>query len=196
MKNHQITNACACCGKAFTSYQSQKRRFCSKPCYHKSLVGRSPKHAGAHMAPSHFFSFVDKTGDCWIWKGHINASGYGHISVNGALVLAHRHAYALLHGSIPDGLFILHHCDNPPCVRADHLYAGTKADNARDRSARHRYRDDRGSRHPSAKLHENAVIEIRRALSSGARPCDLATNHGVSVAAINSIGARRTWRHI
>jgi hypothetical protein len=69
---------------------------------------------------------------CWEWNGHRNDRGYGLIWHNGRHVRAHRVALILALGSIPDGLLVLHHCDNPSCVRPSHLFVGTQADNMRD----------------------------------------------------------------
>lgn len=86
-----------------------------------------------------FWSKVDTSGDCWLWLAGCNPSGYGQIavSVNGStkrkIVLAHRVAYELTNGSIPEGLIICHRCNNRRCVNPAHLYAGTVQDNANDR---------------------------------------------------------------
>lgn len=80
-----------------------------------------------------------KTG-CWVWNGHTSTSGYGTVNPrrHEGHRVAHRWSYATFVGPIPEGLFICHHCDNPPCVRPSHLYAGTALDNARDAQRRSR----------------------------------------------------------
>lgn len=83
-----------------------------------------------------FWSYVDKGGDCWVWKRAIHTYGYGvfHLSKERgcALVSAHRYSWELAHGPIVDGLFVLHKCDNPPCVNPNHLFLGTQKINVRD----------------------------------------------------------------
>lgn len=69
---------------------------------------------------------------CWIWTGHIRTNGYGAMSIKSKLQYAHRISWELHNGPIPEGLFVLHKCDNPPCVNPDHLFIGTQKDNLQD----------------------------------------------------------------
>lgn len=79
-----------------------------------------------------FWPNVKKTDGCWYWTGSVAGNGYGAIFYNGKQEGAHRIAWILANGPIPKGLLIRHKCDNPLCVRLDHLEIGTVADNARD----------------------------------------------------------------
>jgi hypothetical protein len=84
---------------------------------------------------------VDKTGDCWIWTGACDSKGYGRIGAGGRggrLVRPHRVVYEAEHGAIPEGMYVCHHCDNPPCVRPEHLFLGTNQDNQLDAVAKGR----------------------------------------------------------
>jgi hypothetical protein len=108
-----------------------------------------------------FWAAVDKTDTCWLWTGCTIGNGYGRISRNGESVRAHRAAWELRCGPIPDGLQVLHTCDNPACVRNDdagwyevngvrhprlgHLWLGTDADNKADMIAKGR--NAQGERH-------------------------------------------------
>jgi hypothetical protein len=76
-----------------------------------------------------FWSYVTKTEGCWEWKGAKDGDGYGHLGVAGSVVGAHRYAYELLVGPIPEGLHLDHLCRNRPCVNPDHLEPVTQAVN-------------------------------------------------------------------
>lgn len=82
-----------------------------------------------------FWAKVDRSDadGCWEWTAHRSPKGYGAFTITGQTpTRAHRYAYTITYGPIPDGLMVLHACDNPPCVRPDHLWLGTASDNMRD----------------------------------------------------------------
>jgi hypothetical protein len=85
-----------------------------------------------------FWSQVDKTGPCWLWKGACETSGYGHICWAGDIIRVHRYSLELHGGSLAGGLQALHTCDTPSCVNPEHLYAGTHEDNMFDKVKRNR----------------------------------------------------------
>ena len=76
--------------------------------------------------------------ECWEWKSASVRGGYGQISVNGKRAIASRMSWELHNGKIPNGMFVCHHCDNPPCVNPGHLFLGTNFDNALDRTQKGR----------------------------------------------------------
>lgn len=111
-----------------------------------------------------FYSRIEVTDDCWLWTGPKNAKGYGYLGRGGRgapKVLAHRLMWELVQGSIPNGMRVLHRCDNPPCVRPSHLWIGTQAENLADMTAKGRAR-----RNGQAKLDKESVAAIRNATGS------------------------------
>lgn len=86
-----------------------------------------------------FWAHVEKGPGCWLWTGARTWSGHGTFNVGAKKFdRAHRVAYRLVHGAIPDGLVVCHQCDNPPCVNPAHLWLGTQGDNLRDMMAKGR----------------------------------------------------------
>lgn len=87
-----------------------------------------------------FWEHVEKTDACWNWTGCVDVKGYGSISTSrGSRPLqAHRVSYQIANGPIPDGMMVLHRCDNPRCVNPSHLFLGTAADNTHDMMSKER----------------------------------------------------------
>ena len=103
---------------------------------------------------------------CMVWPGKKMGGwvdgGYGRCSFNGKVTLVHRKAYEMAVGPIPEGICVLHRCDNRPCFRPSHLFLGTYADNVHDCNAKGRRNNPMGIRHGRAKLTLEQVEEIRR----------------------------------
>src|SRR6266404_4287882 len=87
-----------------------------------------------------FWKKVIKSDGCWEWSGSRDTWNYGLIWLNKRIEKAHRMSWLIHNGELPKGVLILHKCDNPPCVRPDHLYAGTPKDNMQDAIKRGRFR--------------------------------------------------------
>jgi hypothetical protein len=172
----------------------------------KPLRPRRPKRQGS--AVERFWTCVDRSGDCWIWTDATDNDGYGRFSttVEGLRYYrAPRFSYWLAMGVHPGELWVLHHCDNPPCVRPDHLFLGSAADNNADMVAKGRdyyptgddhylrvdpERISRGDDLPYIKLSDAAVAEIRRRWANGGvTQTALAVEYGVSVSHICNICA-------
>lgn len=151
---------------------------------------------------SRFLRFVKVSGECWNWAGNIKNDGYGSMwaASKRRKAIASRLAWELWNGPIPAGLFVCHHCDNPPCVRPSHLFLGTAADNAKDCSAKGRARVEgkvhRGMRNGRAKLTEDQVREIRRRRAAGEKLSSLSAAFGVSTTVINHIEKGKLWRSV
>jgi hypothetical protein len=207
---------CAWCHKPFqASKASQVRRYCSTACNYA---------AKRDTFSIRFWARVQKTDDCWLWTGSTK-HGYGQVNWNGRKFIAHRAAYILTYGAIPDGLFVCHTCDVPACVRPDHLFLGTHADNMQDKvakgrqvrgddqwlrrypqrrtygdanpSRKHPERHIRGENHANAKLTEQDVRDIRAQYASGSVTYKhLAKQMGVSETLIRLIVVGKRWQHI
>lgn len=135
--------------------------------------------------------------DCWIWTAATKVpGGYGRIRFNGVMVLAHRVAYELANGSIPDGKNVLHSCDVPPCCNPAHLWIGTPLDNARDRDMKGRKNPLQGERHGSAILTRKQVLEILELRGSGLLQREIGVLYGVDHATISDIHTGRSWQHL
>lgn len=101
------------------------------------------------------------------------------------------------HGPIPEGMHVLHRCDNPPCVNPDHLFLGDPAANTADKVRKGRHNSPHSDRHWRARLAAADVIAARRMHANGsASAADLAAQHGVHINTIRSAIAGRTWRHL
>ena len=153
---------------------------------------------------SAFWSKVSISGnkrDCWEWRGARKKAGYGNLRVNKEYKLAHRVAFELANGPIPEGYFVCHVCDNPPCCNPGHLMLGTSRSNAVDMLIKNRQKKPesaaRGIVNGNSKLNEADVLEIRRAYASREMTqYQLAEVFGVTQPAIGSIVRNETWRHL
>lgn len=142
-----------------------------------------------------FWEKVIKTQACWIWSGAKNKRGYGIITIRRKAINAHRFSYTIHRGQIPDRMFVCHHCDNPSCVRPDHLFLGTSKDNTQDmmRKCRDKLIGVRSSVH---KLKENEVRFIRLYPNTYGSGRILAKQFGVCPETISMIKHGKSWKHI
>jgi hypothetical protein len=131
---------------------------------------------------------------CWPWIGCLRSDGYGVVGCGARSCRAHRLAYEMTFGPIPDGLHVLHDCDNRACCRPDHLTLGTNLDNITDMIAKGR--QHRGERSPGAKLTETAVRLVRARHAAGVALDVIAVEFGISKANASLIINRRTWWHV
>jgi hypothetical protein len=141
---------------------------------------------------------------CWEWTSRRTDRGYGRFSIRKKNYLAHR-VSAVMSGMDVDGWLVCHRCDNRLCVRPDHLFTGTPADNMRDRDVKGRkatgvrtkpWTRARGERQALAKLRASDVQEIRSAYASGASLAELSRCYGVVSSTVYGVVTRRTWTHV
>lgn len=192
-RKRTIPRTCQWCGEGFLARRDNSGLYCSRTCYDafktRPILDR-------------FWAKVVKSADpdgCWLWAGEITPNGYGRINPGGGGTLyVHRFSYQTFRGNIPSGMDCCHRCDVRHCVRPEHLFLGTRADNMADMSLKGRGRGNGliGERHPQAKLSPSTVQEIRVALAEGAQGRVIARSLGISESVVSSIKLRKTWAHV
>jgi hypothetical protein len=188
---------CLHCGEPFRPTNTQVRagqgKYCSRAC--------SYAHRTRSVA-ERLWEKADRSGgpdSCWLWQKFRTKLGYGTFcDGDGKTVWAHRAAWIITHGPIPEGLEVCHNCpggDNPSCINPAHMFLGTRRENALDALAKGR--TARGSRSGGAKLTEGQVITIRaRYAAGGISQMQLSREYGVRDNLIHRIIKRKIWTHI
>lgn len=153
-------------------------------CHNPSCVNVG--HLLVETTQDRFWKNVDKTEEgCWLWTGTTTSKGYGYLKIGRKNMLAHRLSYMWNTGPIPDGLFILHRCDTPACIRPDHLYVGDNSRNTRDFF-------ERGPKGRRKKLTPEEVREIRRGKGTMTQT-KIAQVFGVTPQTIGRILSGKRW---
>jgi HNH endonuclease len=134
-----------------------------------------------------------KSNYCWEWTG-AQSDGYGLIRLYGKALFVHRLVAELHYGEPPHNAVVMHICDNPPCIRPDHLKYGTQLQNMQD--ADKKDRRHRGSRMKNAKLNEELVAILRTRVANGESQVSLGAEYGINPGLINHAVNRRTWKHV
>ena len=129
-------------------------------------------------------------GECRVWV-RATKNGYGILSVANRHEYAHRMAYRLWVGPIPEGIFVCHSCDNPPCFNPKHLFLGTHVENLQDASRKGRMHP--GERHGMARLTDAQAKEIKAALALGDRGTDIAARYDIHPNTVYGIKKGRSW---
>jgi hypothetical protein len=150
---------------------------------------------------------VESTDKCWPWMGLLfnDGDGYGQFTMccggRDKIIKhrfrAHRIAYLLAYGHLPDDLCVCHTCDNPPCMNPYHLFLGTPIQNAQDRT--NKQRDAKGEQHGMHKLTTEEVLEIRHIRATQKKKISyraLGEEYGVSTTQIGWIVRRESWKHL
>ncbi len=159
----------------------------------KSKRFKCPSHWTVAERLSHYTAPPNENG-CKLWIGGKNTDGYGWFKFRGKMTYAHRSAWMLANGDLPeDRPLILHRCDTPACCTVSHLFPGNDAINSSDREARGRGNQPKGEAQGLSKLTENQVRAIRkdkRSLSA------IAADYGITTSPIHAIKRRKNWRHV
>lgn len=191
---------CARCGAQFRLRdRSQQKRFCSRSCWYA--------YNATPMA-DRFWQRVEQNGlvvrpdlgACWTWKGTLSERGYGLLARPGHAAGhtgAHRFSWELHNGPIPEGMEICHRCDNPSCVRPDHLFVGSHADNMADAVEKRRMRNpgSPGSWNGNARLTDDLVRQIRHRCTETTQR-QVALEFGISQSMVGNIVRRINWTHL
>lgn len=142
-----------------------------------------------------FWSKVEKTPGCWKWRAGCDGRGYGEFRLGTRMRGAHRVAWELTRGVIPEGLCVLHSCDNPRCVRPNHLFLGTVADNNADKAAKGRAVRLAGEKHGCSRLRTKDIYLIR-SLSAELSRKEIAEIFKVDPTHISKILRGKRWGHL
>ena len=167
------TLTCEGCGRPLTPPQ---QRFCALACYHRWQAAEASTGIVAR-----FWAKVHKTPTCWFWTGSA-LKGYGQFTIKAPghpqrHVYAHRVVWEQTNGPITDNLYVLHKCDTPLCVRPDHLFLGTQAENLADARQKGRLVDGRHL----IKVSEAGMLDIRANYQRRKNGRALAAKYGISL---------------
>lgn len=194
MATHKIIpSICVYCNKEFLAYKCAivkgNGKYCSKSC-----AGQARE-----LPPEQKFwknTIIPKDrGQCWLYK-RVTGEGYGDMSNRKVYRRAHRFSWELHYGPIPEDMYVCHKCDVRNCVNPDHLFLGTHKDNMEDKYSKGRVGRCKGIKCGLAKLTEEQVITIKKAIKNGVKLINLARLYDVSDNCIGSIKKGRTWAHI
>lgn len=136
------------------------------------------------------FSIPEPNSGCVLWLGVINKRGYGRLRLGDGVVAAHRAAWSLRNGPIPQGMYVCHKCDVPGCINPDHLWVGTPAENNADMLRKGRHVPARGEGNGMSKLTDDAA---RKIFADPREYRFIADDYGVSPVTVCHIKKRRRW---
>lgn len=198
------------CDVADCAFVGQLRRGFCKPHYRRFMRfgdplvnntarGLSPEDRLRHHGWTERL-VVSELGVCWIWGGGRRSRkpgvDYGGIRVDGVETTAHRLAYEVWVGPIPDGHLIRHKCDNPPCMNPAHLSTGTVRDNSRDMLERGRHKPPQGSKNGQSLLSDEDVVTILARIKAGDVQATIARDYGVSNSTVSMIKRGLRWGYL
>lgn len=150
----------------------------------------------AKYTPERFFAqhTVNENG-CHVWSGSLHKDGYGQLNYMRKYWLAHRLAWTLTKGQIPDGLCVCHRCDNPPCFNPEHLFLGTHARNMGDMKAKGRRKNvNQGTSNGRSKVTWEQASEIRRLYAAKElNQVQLGERFGITQTSISLLLRNKTW---
>jgi len=190
--NCTIPRTCHHCSKEFfvpkgVISETHPCNFCTRRCFYEHKKT---------FRTERFWSFVEigKENDCWIWTGGKRRGGYGAAThpKTGKQSPASRVAYEITKSDVPEGMVVMHSCDNPACCNPNHLSVGTALDNSRDMISKSRSLT--GEKNHKSKIKESDVIEIRRMYSTGSTCISIASKYGISISTAHRIAIGKIWK--
>lgn len=155
---NKILKECLICKKKYevNFTQNKTNKYCSVKCKVENQKGKLPKFTpfvkgrispfkgiGPSLIELYEKYVIKNESGCWNWSGNKDKNGYGNFFYRGKAIRAHRASWIINNKEIPNGLFVLHHCDNPPCTKIDHLWVGNSLDNNHDMIKKGRNRNGR-----------------------------------------------------
>lgn len=149
-----------------------------------------------------FWLKVDKSGGCWIWQGARSGDGYGLFTVRlpggkRKTYLTHKFAFEQVFGEVPAGLYVCHHCDNPPCVNPSHLFQGTPGQNIKDSQEKGRRPVSPPRSEPKHRMDPYTVQRIRELVASGAMQTgEVSKEYGISTSNVRYILNGQIWANV
>ena len=204
----KLTSSCITCSKEMIFSPWEKKKYCSQHCIRYSgdkECLRQAKSKGVWQTSTDeekliliqkaYEERVIKKEGCWGWNRVTFSKGYGKINTGKRkILLAHRASWLIHNGKIPDGLWVLHKCDNPVCSNPDHLFLGTAKDNSIDCAKKNRKNISYGTDRKHTKLNEEKVAKIKLYLEEKLSFSKIASLFNVSVGCIQQIKEGRTWK--
>lgn len=186
----------SCCVEDCPKPRKRGSRMCSMHTARRARTGTTDPGRLAHASieARYWRQVIQHPGGCWEWPGAKNDAGYGQVRRReGGVAYVHRLSYEIHNGPIPDGVEVMHRCDNPPCSNPDHLQLGTHADNMSDAQRKGKFIGVHQRSGPD-RITPEKVAAIRRLRGEGIPRATVAEMFRTSPTNITNITSGRTWR--
>lgn len=197
-------SSCKLCQISFEHFINVKRVYCSHKCSSKAIgifgkmkLIRSDEDK-VQSLKKRFEKFVVKTDNCWEWNGSIRGGGYGQIGIAGGSSLTASRASWIIHfGKIPEGMWVLHQCDNRKCTNPKHLFLGTCKDNIHDMIKKGRkITIPKGTLPWNTQINHEIASEIRKMTLNKVKHSDICKKYNVSLNIVRDISRGKTWKSV